>query len=42
VRCPQMPLTDISIRSAKSRPKAYKLFDGGGLYLEVSTVFAAV
>ena len=32
-----MPLTDIKIRSAKPRPKAYKLFDGGGLYLEVST-----
>ena len=31
-----MPLTDIRIRSAKPRPKAYKLFDGGGLYLEVS------
>jgi Arm DNA-binding domain len=33
---PDMPLTDIKIRSAKPRDKAYKLFDGGGLYLEVT------
>jgi len=33
---PKMPLTDIKIRSAKPREKAYKLFDSGGLYLEVS------
>ena len=32
-----MPLTDIRIRSAKPREKAYKLFDNGGLYLEVAT-----
>ncbi|MGZ8464400.1 MAG: Arm DNA-binding domain-containing protein, partial [Candidatus Binatia bacterium] len=32
-----MPLTDIKIRSAKPGLKAYKLFDSGGLYLEVST-----
>ena len=31
-----MPLTDIKIRSAKPGDKAYKLFDSGGLYLEVS------
>lgn len=31
-----MPLTDISIRNAKPADKARKLFDGGGLYLEVS------
>lgn len=31
-----MPLTDTAIRSAKPRAKAFKLFDGGGLYLEVS------
>src|SRR2546429_7363112 len=31
-----MPLTEITIRSAKSRDKAFKLFDSGGLYLEVS------
>lgn len=31
-----MPLTDISIRSAKPSEKPQKLFDGGGLYLEVS------
>src|SRR6476646_4641586 len=32
-----MPLTDIKIRSAKPREKSYKLFDSGGLYLEVAT-----
>ena len=32
-----MPLTDIKIRSAKPRDKAFKLFDSGGLYLEVSS-----
>ena len=31
-----MPLTDTGIRSAKPRTKPFKLFDGGGLYLEVS------
>lgn len=31
-----MPLSDIAIRSAKPREKAYKLADGGGMYLEVS------
>lgn len=31
-----MPLTDVAIRSAKPRAKAFKLFDGGGLYLEVT------
>jgi integrase len=31
-----MPLTEITIRSAKAREKAFKLFDSGGLYLEVS------
>jgi hypothetical protein len=31
-----MPLTDIKIRSAKPRDKAYKVFDSGGLYLEVT------
>jgi hypothetical protein len=31
-----MSLTDTAIRSAKSGPKAVRLFDGGGLYLEVS------
>ena len=31
-----MKLTDIKCKSAKPKPdKAYKLFDGGGLYLEV-------
>src|SRR5215475_1252341 len=31
-----MPLTDIKIRSAKPQHKTYKLFDSGGLYLEVT------
>ncbi|WP_454734278.1 tyrosine-type recombinase/integrase [Cupriavidus pauculus] len=31
------PLTDTKIRNAKARERAYKLFDGGGLYLEVMT-----
>jgi hypothetical protein len=31
-----MSLTDTSIRSAKSGEKPIRLFDGGGLYLEVS------
>lgn len=29
-------LTDTAIRAAKPRDKSYKLFDGGGLYLEVT------
>lgn len=28
-----MPLTDLAIRNAKPKDKAYKLFDGGGLFL---------
>lgn len=31
-----MPLSDTAIRSAKPGAKAVKLFDGGGLYLEVT------
>jgi integrase len=31
-----MPLTDSAIRAAKPAVKSYRLFDGGGLYLEVS------
>lgn len=31
-----MPLTDIKIRQAKPRDKAYKLSDEKGLYLEIS------
>jgi integrase len=31
-----MPLTDTAIRAAKARTKPFKLFDGGGLYLEVN------
>lgn len=31
-----MALTDIAIKTAKPQDKAYKLFDGGGLYLEIA------
>jgi hypothetical protein len=31
-----MLLTDSTVRSAKPQAKAVKLFDGGGLYLEVN------
>ncbi len=31
------PLTDKTIQSLKPKDKTYRLFDGGGLYLEVST-----
>ena len=31
-----MALTDTSIKQAKPRDKAYKLFDGNGLYIEIS------
>lgn len=34
--CPQMALTDTQIRRAKPREKAHRLYDGRGLYLEVS------
>ncbi len=30
-----LPLTDVAVRNAKTQAKAYKLADGGGLYLEV-------
>jgi hypothetical protein len=30
------PLTEVAIRNAKPRPKAFKLYDNGGPYLEVS------
>lgn len=33
---PKMPLTDTSIRKAKPADKPFRLFDGGGLYLEVA------
>lgn len=32
-----MPLTDVAIRKAKAGQKPTRLFDGGGLYLEVAT-----
>lgn len=31
-----MPLTNTAIKNTKPRDKAYKLFDGAGLYLEIS------
>ena len=31
-----MPLTDLELKNAKPKGKPYKLFDGGGLYLEVA------
>jgi hypothetical protein len=31
-----MPLTDVKIRNAKPTDKPFKIFDGQGLYLEVS------
>ena len=35
--CPQMALTDTALRAAKPHAKARKLFDGGGLDVEVSS-----
>ena len=31
-----MPLTDRQIKNAKPADKAYKLADGGGLYLQIT------
>lgn len=31
-----IPLSDIACRNAKGKEKSYRLFDGGGLYLEIS------
>ncbi|HZX70533.1 MAG TPA: Arm DNA-binding domain-containing protein, partial [Rhodanobacter sp.] len=31
-----MPLTDTAIRTAKPSAKTQRLFDGGGMYLEVA------
>ncbi|MEQ6340123.1 MAG: Arm DNA-binding domain-containing protein [Gammaproteobacteria bacterium] len=31
-----MPLTDTAIRNAKPGCKPVRMFDGGGLYLEIS------
>jgi len=30
------PLTEMQVRNAKPRQKAYRLYDGGGLYVEVA------
>ncbi|HTP65420.1 MAG TPA: integrase arm-type DNA-binding domain-containing protein [Geobacteraceae bacterium] len=32
------PLSDLQVKNAKTAPKAYKLFDGGGLFLLVTPV----
>lgn len=32
------PLTDTQIKNAKPKDKPFKLFDGGGLYLEVNPI----
>ena len=34
--CPRMPLTDVVVRAATPQSRTRKLFDGRGLYLEVS------
>lgn len=31
-----MPLTDTAVRNAKASGKAQRIFDGGGLYIEIS------
>ncbi len=31
-----MPLSDVTIRKAKPADKTQRLFDGGGLYLEIA------
>jgi hypothetical protein len=31
-----MSLTNLTVAGAETKDKAYRLFDGGGLYLEVS------
>lgn len=36
IGCPQMPLSDTAIRNAKPAEKPVRMFDGGGLYLEIS------
>jgi hypothetical protein len=35
-KAPNMPLTDKACKNAKPKDKTYKLFDSGGLYLEVT------
>jgi hypothetical protein len=36
LRVAPMPLTDATIRAAKPGPKPIRLFDSGGLYLEIA------
>lgn len=36
-----MPLTDTAVRNAKPQEKPVRLFDGGGLYLEVAPARAS-
>lgn len=33
-----IPLSDLKCRTARPRDRAYKLFDGGGMYLYVAPV----
>ena len=33
---PKMPLTDVTVRTAKPRDRTYKLSDSGGLYVEIT------
>ena len=33
---PVQPLTQLQLRNARPKEKPYRLFDGGGLYLEVT------
>ncbi len=32
-----MPLSDVAVKNAKPDKKTVRLFDGGGLYLEISS-----
>ena len=32
---PKIPLTDVAIKNAKPKDTSYKLFDEGGLFLEI-------
>jgi hypothetical protein len=34
--CPQMPISPVSLRNIKATDKTQRIFDGGGLYLEVT------
>ncbi|WP_026253998.1 tyrosine-type recombinase/integrase [Legionella shakespearei] len=34
--CPQMPISPVSLRNIKATDKTQRIFDGGGLYLEIT------